>query len=667
MEHHFQGKWITDQEFSELKPRNVFHRQLEKINLDTSEHLNRHILFRKKAILKDFRKAVLYITADDYVKVYVNGRFAGQGPAPAYPFQYGYFVLDVSEYLHPGENTFAFHTYYQGLINRVWVSGDQRQGLLCDLEVDGTVVFGSDEDFLTHPHTGFRRLHTVGYATQFMEEYDASSSEVGFEKEDFDDTNWERASLRRYVDYTVVEQKSQCLAFERLDPVEIKKTDDGLRIDFGKTFVGTFSCRLKGIPGTKVEFRYGQELEGDAVRWHLRANCVYQDSMLLSGGTDVLEQYDYKSFRYVEIIAPDGCECSDICLLARHYPFSLKAELRPEYKEDDDLKKIWELAVNSIRYGVQEVIQDCMEREKGFYVGDGCYSSLAHFILTGDDSILRKLIDDAWASSFITPGLVTCLDCSFMQEIAEYPLILISLVLWHYRLTGDKDYLKVNYTQACLVLDEYKRLYERDGLIGNLDKWCVVDWPDNFRDGYDVDITEGKVCTEPHVAINAYYIEAIRVVNLMASILGFAPYRDDTSLRNRFLEAFYDREKGLFKDSVATSHISYIGNVFPFAFGLFPERSAENMIPWIKEKGVEGVSFFGAFVLLEGLVRQGREDLILDQLLREGAWKRMLKEGATTTFEGWGRDTKWNTSLFHLTMSDVAVFLSDIDLKLLFN
>ena len=50
----------------------------------------------------------------------------------------------------------------------------------------------------------------------------------------------------------------------------------------------------------------------------------------------------------------------------------------------------------------------------------------------------------------------------------------------------------------------------------------------------------------------------------------------------------------------------------------------------------------------------------------EGAWLRMLREGATTTFEGWGRETKKNASLFHLTMSYGAVFLADVDLPALF-
>lgn len=55
-----------------------------------------------------------------------------------------------------------------------------------------------------------------------------------------------------------------------------------------------------------------------------------------------------------------------------------------------------------------------------------------------------------------------------------------------------------------------------------------------------------------------------------------------------------------------------------------------------------------------------------DALLDRGAWLRMLDDGATTTFEGWGKDTKWNTSLFHLTLSYAALFISDADLNEIF-
>ena len=37
----------------------------------------------------------------------------------------------------------------------------------------------------------------------------------------------------------------------------------------------------------------------------------------------------------------------------------------------------------------------------------------------------------------------------------------------------------------------------------------------------------------------------------------------------------------------------------------------------------------------------------LELATNDNAWMNMIKEGATTTFEAWGKDQKWNTSLFH--------------------
>ena len=120
MSHIFKGKWITDSEFINLAPRNVFHRQLERVDLPCDEHRNRHILYRKTFVIKNpFKSATLYISADDYYKLYINGRFVAQGPSPSYHFAYNYNAVDISNYLKEGDNLIAVHTLYQGLINRV--------------------------------------------------------------------------------------------------------------------------------------------------------------------------------------------------------------------------------------------------------------------------------------------------------------------------------------------------------------------------------------------------------------------------------------------------------------------------------------------------------------------------------------------------------------------
>jgi len=134
-----------------------------------------------------------------------------------------------------------------------------------------------------------------------------------------------------------------------------------------------------------------------------------------------------------------------------------------------------------------------------------------------------------------------------------------------------------------------------------------------------------------------------------------------------FISTFYDTEKKLFKDGENTDHISLVGNSFVFAFDLCPDAECkQNILALYNEHGISSLSLFCAFPMMMGLYKNNLPHLLREALLDEGAWLRMLREGATTTFESWGKDTKWNTSLFHLTMSYAAVFLADTDLKKIF-
>ncbi len=667
--HSFLGKWITDGEFADLKPRNVFHRQKDTLEL-SEEHLNAHILFRGEISLDNLtRPATIYICADDYYKLYINGRFVCMGPALAYHSRYGYNTVDVTNYLQNGRNVIAVHTLYQGLINRVWQSGDFRHGLIFDLFVGDRCVLKSDESIRTARHTAYTPTGRCGYDTQFLEKYDSRDPVCDFANPDFDDGKWEMARVAKYADHTLIPQGTKMLDFERIEPRDRRQTESGVIFDFGEIYVGYLLVTARGKSGDTVTVRCAQELcEDGTLRYKLRANCEYTEEWILSGNTDTLDWFDYKSFRYAELILPDGAEIIDCALIARHYPFTLRTELKAEYRGDEKIERVWRLAVNSQKYGAQEAILDCMEREKGFYVGDGCYTVLAHAILTGEDDIARKLIDDAFHSTFITDGMVTCLGCSFMQEIAEYPLMLIQFILWHYRIFGDREYLAEIYPKATALLDAYRREYESENrLVSIYDKWSVVEWPANYRDGYDVDLSQGVECHTVHISDFAYYIEAVHTLNLIARILGIDGYRDESPLRAAFNNAFYNTEKGMYSDSNETEHISLVGNIFPYAFRLSnDERFYENMEQLIAKRGISAVSMFTSFPMMIGLVRRKKYDLLKRQLLDEGAWLRIISEDSYTSFEGWGRDCKWNTSLFHMTMSDVAVFLADIDTDALF-
>ena len=106
--------WITTKEFAAAGINQIFHRQLD---IESAKNIkndiqNKHILFRKNFFLKEIpENAVIRISADDYYKLYINGKFVGQGPAAGYHFHYNYNEMDVTSFLRTGENTIAVHTY----------------------------------------------------------------------------------------------------------------------------------------------------------------------------------------------------------------------------------------------------------------------------------------------------------------------------------------------------------------------------------------------------------------------------------------------------------------------------------------------------------------------------------------------------------------------------
>lgn len=172
------AEWITHPDMANLKPRNVQARQLERNKLSPvdTRYQNRHYLFRRTFELAEIGNAQLRITADDYYKLYVNGAFVAMGPASGTVDRTYYNTIDLSPYLLKGVNTIAVHTYYQGLVNRVWVSGDNRHGLWLELEVDGKCILRSDGTFKVARHSGFSSMGVTGYDTQFLECYDAGAT-----------------------------------------------------------------------------------------------------------------------------------------------------------------------------------------------------------------------------------------------------------------------------------------------------------------------------------------------------------------------------------------------------------------------------------------------------------------------------------------------------------
>lgn len=657
-----QAKFICHKDFSDRRVRNVFHKESEsKTAHDDGAFTNKHVLFRKKLCINRVINAVLRITADDRFRLYINGNYVTQGPPPGYPQKYYYMEIDVSRFLVCGENVIAVHTYYQGLINRVWVSGDGRQCLWCELLIDGEKAAASDGSWLCAYHDAYSSCGIVGYDTAVLERYDSGGACIGFEKYDFDDSAWEHAEICKHADYHLVKSPLEPLAEETYAPQKTKQNGQTLFLDFGREMAGNLRLCAEGKKGSKILLRVGEELNADgSVRYDMRCNCRYEEEWILSGKLDALEQFDYKAFRYAEIVCPPCARIIEAHMRVRHYPYERKARFSVD---DARMRPILELCENTVRYGVQENYPDCMTREKGQYLGDMCVSGRAHVALTGDTALLKKSVEDFCESSFICKGLMAVAPASFMQEIADYTLQLPSLILWIYSVDKDEEFVRRTAPYVRGIFDYYTAYCAFDGLLdGVSEKWNLVDWPQNCRDGYDFELTvpigKGK-----HNVLNAFWIDFLQSSDKIFGMAGYPETGKTEKAKASFTRCFYNEKTGLFCDSEKKSHSSFHSNVLPLLFGIGTENAQikRKLTKYICARGLRAGSVLFAYYALAALVKNGETKKAVALAAADDAWYTMLREGATTTFEAWSKDMKWNTSLFHpWATAPAIVFCADV-------
>lgn len=654
----FQPVWYTTKDFADSVPLCIYHKEQEKKPVNNNGIKDYHVLLRADYEAEAGKKCLLRISADDYYKLYINGVFVTQGPAPAYPEAYYYNELDVTGYLKTGKNVFAVHLYYQGLINRVWNSGDNRCGI-------GTEVISYDET------TGYERCESVdtkkckqlkwryqisdayqgdvtGYDTQFLENFDSRKWDENWNRPDYDDSAYCEMLKAGWADYHFMKQPTKQLSIYKKEPAFMEERDGGIFIDMGEEVAGVLCMKAVGKLGKKIYIYCGEECDkADRVRYELRCNCTYKEEWTLDEGENTLEQYFYKAFRYVWLVPEKNIQIKEVWTRVQHYP--MEEDGCTFSCSDKKLEKIFQMCKNTVKYGTQEGYLDCLTREKGQYLGDAIVTAHAQVWLTGSTEMLRKCISQFAGTGSICKGLLAVAPGALMQEIADFSLLWSQLLLLDYQFTGDKDFLKTYYPVAKGILEHFGQYAGKNGLLYQVaDKWNLVDWPENVRDNYDFTLSRPVVAEGCHNVVNALYVGAAKTLAEIEEILKLPQTIDWLSLKNTFCDTFFCAETGVFTDSEKSSHSAVHSNIYPLYFGLAPKQALEGMVDFLRKKGL-CCGVFLSYFFLKALAKIKRWDVMYELLVNESehGWVNMLKEGATTCYEVWGKEQKWNTSLLH--------------------
>ena len=119
-------------------------------------------------------------------------------------------------------------------------------------------------------------------------------------------------------------------------------------------------------------------------------------------------------------------------------------------------------------------------------------------------------------------------------------------------------------------------------------------------------------------------------------------------LHNDFNTYFYDSEKGLYRDGIGSNHHSLHANHFSLALGLVPESRTEQILKYIRSRGMV-CSVYAAQFLMEAIYESGGDDYGLQMLTKqdERSWYNMVRKNSTITYEAWDNKFKANQDWNH--------------------
>ncbi len=160
---------------------------------ETDETENVFVRARRKFTIETVpTEAVLRITCSGHYRLWVNGTFAGRGPARPTVRKKRYDVLDISPLLRQGANVLAVHLIHYGYATAH--CPEAPGGFWCELDIhtddDGRITVESDAEWRFSPDPAYDR--NAGRRNQcygIIEIYDARKEEDWLAPE-FDDSAW---------------------------------------------------------------------------------------------------------------------------------------------------------------------------------------------------------------------------------------------------------------------------------------------------------------------------------------------------------------------------------------------------------------------------------------------------------------------------------------------
>jgi len=637
--------------------------------------------FRKDLDLESVpSKFVVYVTGDTRYKLFVNEQDVSMGPAKGDNYHWMYETVDLAPFLKPGKNVVAALVFNEGpqkTDSFISVStGFLLQG------VDEAKMFYTDKSWKCIQDNAYSpvRVSVSGYYVAGpSERIDFSKTVKDWNKASTSTDSWLDAregqagtpkssvggefALSRLLMPSILPQMER--TYEPF-PCETKYTvpanstkeiildlkhltnayftmnfaggkDAEVKVGYAESFYVPANEPQAGPAGTPAGIPGRVRTAGKGNRNEIEGKVfIGRTDELLPDGTDnqTFTSLTFRTYRYVKIdvtTKDQPLTINDIYGTFTGYPYELNASIDTDIQE---IKDIFEIDWRTARLCAWETYMDCPYYEQLQYLGDARIQALVAYYNSGDDRIVKNLLNDGDWSRDIDGVTLSRYPSTQHQYIQTYALVHIYSLHDYMMYAKDTEFAMDLLNGAEQIMHYFMKYTGEDGRVKYLPGWVFTDWVyghPGFSNGSAVNGADGSnLCVDLQL-LYAYQMmadmEKIRGNEYHANLyLGRA-----SKLMDTINKVYWVQEKGLFADRIEKDNFSQHAGALAILTGVVKGEQAKEMAKkLLSDSTLAPCSVYFSYYLYQACVQAGLGDDYLSWL---DVWRENLALGMTTVGE----------------------------------
>lgn len=648
----WKGSWISDGIDKDLKPAPYFRKTFE--------------------VAKKIKSARAYIAVGGLYELYLNGTKAGNHRLDPMYTRFDrrtlYVTYDVTSLVQSGKNAIGVilgNGWYNHQSTAVWyfhlAPWRSRPAFCMDLRItyaDGSVeTIASGDDWKTS--TGpiiFNSIYTG-------EHYDDRLEQDGWNTPNFDDSGWKSVSLRAAPSQNVMSQTLYPVRnVERIESKSIQKLNDSTYVfDLGRNISGVSEFTAEGSAGTTFRLKHGERLNPDGsvdqsnLDVHYRPTDdkdPYQTDIFTlrgKGKETFMPHFNYKGFQYVEVRCDHPVNLSKENLAA----WFMHSDVPPTghiASSNNMLNKLWWATNNSYLSNLFGYPTDCPQREKNGWTGDAHIASETGLYNFDGFTIYEKWLADhrdEQQPNGVLPAIIPTGGWGYQWANGPDWTSTIAIIPWNvYLFYGDSRLLADCYENIKRYVDHITDLAPT-----GLTSWGLGDWVP-VKSKSPVELTS-----------SAYYFTDVNILANAARLFGRQQeYEKYAALASKIRDAinakYLNRETGLYGQGTQTEMS------FPLFWGIVPDdmraKVAANLAKRVEADNFHlDVGLLGTKSILNALSENGYAGIAYKLAAQETfpSWGWWIVNGATTLYENWKIDSKYDISMNHIMFGEVGAWM----------